>query len=178
MRLVFHFLFGFVTLIVIGAAWTSAVGTSRVAPVPIVVIALYLGLTSRGHLASAVAAAIAVGYCGDVLSGTPQGLFALGAALTAIVGHIAQGRFVLRGHILSAAVVTVAAALFLWVTAALSRAVGIDTGASLPAQLVAASAALTAVVGPVQLALHRRIDARLARTQRERDATLEGVASA
>ncbi len=178
MRLVFHVATGFVILVALGAAWATAFGSVRVAPVPLVVTALYLGLTSRGHLASAVASAIFLGYCADVLVGAPGGLFALSAALTVIFAHIAQGRFVLRGLLAGALVSAIAAACFLLLAAALSRAVGLHIGSELSPLVLGGSAALTAFVGPLQLGVHRRVDGRLARTQRERDATLEGVASA
>ncbi len=177
MRVTIHLLVGFLTLIIVGAAWTNVAGLTSVAPIPVAVVCLYLGITSSAHLARAVFVAIVLGYINDVLVGSPAGLLALTGGLVCVAGHLASGRYLL-GNFVAAAIASFLAALaFLGITILIARAVGLTSGQQLTfdPSVLGLSATATAVVGAAQFFVHRRIDARLARTQRDRDAALEGV---
>lgn len=168
MRPLAHIALGFAVLVAVGATWSTLFGQARVMPDVVAVIALYLGLTSRGQLAGAMVAAVGVGYLADILAGTPTGLYALVAAVVCFVAHVAQGRLVIGGRV--AAVITSAAAALAagLLVLALARAVAAQVPPALAAVPLLGSAAVTGLVGPFILALHRRLDRRLIRNQRRR----------
>jgi len=138
--------------------------------------AVYIGLAARERLAPAMLAAVVMGYLADLLIGTPAGLLSANAGVMCLFGHFVQGRLIVRGPL---------------VTAAFSLLVGLVSGASLmglrawlgvlsgdvSSELIIAllSAGLTGVFGPLVFRLCRRMDARFARTRRERDAAAEGL---
>lgn len=171
-----HIGLGFVILIVVGAGWSALFGEVRVMPNAVAVIALYLGLTWRGRLAPAMAAAAGIGYLADVLAGTPAGLLTLVACLICAAAHVVQGRLVIRGKIAAIAASAAAALVAGLLVVGLAR-LGAVSQAPLPVDLVllVEIAAVTALFGPLILTLHRRLDSRLLRTRRERDELLEGV---
>lgn len=175
MRPLAHIVVGFAVLVVVGATWSALFGQTRIMPDALAVIALYLGLTSRGQLAGAMVAAVGVGYLADILAGTPAGLYTSVAAVICFAAHVAQGRLVIGGRvaaIIASAAAALAAALLVL---ALARAVPGQVHPALDAAGLFGSAAVTGLVGPFVLALHRRLDRRLIRNQRRR-AGLGGVA--
>ena len=162
---------------VLGAVWPH-VPLGRAFPDLVVLVAVYLGLTAHARLSPAIVGAIAVGYVADVLMGSPPGAQALVAGLACTAAHLVHRRLLVRGWLvasllsfcsgLGAGVVTLAVrGYFNAVPAGLSGELG----------LVFGSALLTGVVGPAVFWLCRGIDARFARTQRERELVLEGAAS-
>jgi cell shape-determining protein MreD len=139
--------------------------------------AAYLGLTARRGVAPAVAGAVVLGYLVDLIGGAPPGLFSLTLGLTCLVVHTVQQRILVRGAIMtiafSAFVAVIAGVLALVIRAFhhLARAAMTTELAHLALVTVA-----TAIVGPLVWRMFRRIDATFARTHRERDAALEGLA--
>jgi rod shape-determining protein MreD len=139
--------------------------------------AAYLGLTARRQVSPAIGGAIVLGYLIDLISGAPPGLCALVLALTTLVARAVQQRILVRGAAISIAfsafVALVAGGLAL-VVRALYR---IPSAAfSVELRHVALVMLATTALGPVVWRVFRRIDAAFARTHRERDAALEGLA--
>jgi cell shape-determining protein MreD len=113
----------------------------------------------------------------DLISGAPPGLIALVLALTCLIARTVQQRIYVRGTTMtiafSAFVSLVASILSLVV-----RAIYHVPRAAISIELrhVALVAIATAVIGSVVWRIFRRIDAAYARTHREREAALEGLA--
>lgn len=174
MRLGAHIGSCFVLLVLVGALWRIT-PFEVIAPDFALLFAVYLGITPRSSIGEAVAAALACGYLHDVLAGAPRGLgsFVLGAMC--VLARLVTARLLVRGGLFVAVFSFVAAGLaaviLLLVRLPLDAPIG-----SASAELVAAlgSSALTALVAPAVFRLCRTIDARFARTQREREALREG----
>jgi rod shape-determining protein MreD len=164
-------------LLVLGALWHAVPILPSARPEIAAITAAYLGLTARRRVAAAVGGSIVVGYLADLLSGTPTGLYALVAGLVCILGHLVHRRIVVRGlrvTIVFSALVGLAASLLV---ALLRWLTGQPTGTPVVELIAVLGPGLpTAVVGPLVLRGLRRIDAAFARTHRERDAALEGLA--
>jgi cell shape-determining protein MreD len=166
-------------LLVLGSVWrTLPIGPLVVAiPDLAAITAAYLGLTARRGIAQAVGGAVVVGYLGDLIAGAPAGLGALIAGIVCILGYLVQRRLLVRGWAVTLAFsgFTGAAAGLLSISI---RAVGGQDLAPTSTELLHAFATsvATALVGPLVLRLLRRIDAAFARTHRERDQALEGIA--
>ena len=164
--------------VIIGAVWRLLPGPVHDAiPDLGALTAAYLGLTARGNVAPAVGGAIVLGYLVDLITGAPPGLFALVLAFTTLVARTVQQRIYVRG-----AAMTIAFSAFVAVVAAL-LAIAVKGIYHMPRATfalelrhVALVAVATAVIGPPVLRAFRRIDAAYARTHRERDAALEGLA--
>jgi len=139
--------------------------------------AAYLGLTARRHVSPAIGGAVALGYLVDLISGAPPGLFAFVLALTALVARAVQQRILVRGAALSIAF-SAFVALITGVLALVIRVVYRmpTTTLSIELQHIALATIATAIAGPLVWRMFRRIDAAFARTHRERDAALEGLA--
>jgi rod shape-determining protein MreD len=162
-------------LLVLSAVWRH-VPLGRAMPDLVALVAVYLGLTARQRLAPATLGAVIIGYLGDLLIGTPQGLLAVTGGVVCALGHLVHQRLIVRG-----ALMTVLLSLFTGVIGGavvllLRRTFGV-VGEPLGAELwvLGKAALLTALVGPVVFRLCRLVDARFARTQRERDTALEGL---
>ena len=139
--------------------------------------AAYLGLTARRDVAPAVGGSVVLGYLVDVIGGAPAGLAALTLGLTSLVTRSVQQRLLVRGLALTVAFsgfVAVVSRVFSLVVRALYGV----SHASMLVELrhLALVAVATALVGPLVWRMFRRVDAMFARTQRERDAALEGLA--
>lgn len=137
--------------------------------------ALYLGLTARQRLAPATLGAVIIGYLSDLLLGTPRGSQALVAGVLCILGHLIHRRLLLRGRVVTmllAAFTGLAAGLLgtpiRWFAGHLPGG-GDALGAMVQAALV------TGLVGPLVFHSCRAVDARFARTHREREAAREGL---
>ena len=164
--------------VIVGAVW-------RLMPGPIhdaipdlgALTAAYLGLTARRNVAPAVGGSIVLGYLVDLISGAPPGLIALVLGLTSLIARAVQQRIYVRG-----ATMTIAFSAFVALVASIvSVLVRVlyhvpSAGLSLELRHMALAAVATGVVGPVVWRIFRRIDAAYARTHRERDAALEGLA--
>jgi rod shape-determining protein MreD len=139
--------------------------------------AAYLGLTARRQVSPAIGGAIVLGYLVDLISGAPPGLLALVLALTTLVARAVQQRILVRGAAISvafSAFVALVAGVLVLIVRVLYR---MPTATfSIELEHVALVTFATAVVGPLIWRMFRRIDATFARTQRERDAALEGLA--
>ncbi len=139
--------------------------------------AAYLGLTARRGVAPAVGGSVVLGYLVDLISGAPAGLMALVLGLTGLVARAVQQRILVRGAAMtmgfSAFVALVAGVLALVV-----RGMYHVPRSAITTELkhLALITITTALVGPLVWRMFRRIDAAFARTHRERDAALEGLA--
>ena len=165
--------------LVLGVVWpVLPLGPLRPTPPDVAAItAGYLGLTARRGLAAPIGAAAVAGYLTDLLSGAPPGTYALVAGLLAVLGQLVQRRLLVRGWAVTigfaAALGAAAAILTMLVRMASGQP---RAGARGELADVALVAIATAALGPLILRGYRRVDAAFARTQRERDHALEGLA--
>ena len=139
--------------------------------------AAYLGLTARGHVAPAVGGSVVLGYLVDLISGGPPGLMALVLGLTGVVARAVQQRILVRGAAMtigfSAFVALVSSVLVFLIRVMYGMPRG---SVVVELQHVALATASTALMGALVWRVFRRVDAAFARTHRERDAALEGLA--
>ncbi len=174
MRILFHIGAAFLLLVVTGGLW-RILPFDVVAPDLALIVAVYLGASLRGRAWECTIAALTIGYIDDVLSGTPRGLYAFVLGATCLVTRLATARLLVRGGIFTAIFVFVAsvaaAALTLVARAAFGRGA---SPLSLEVMSIVGSAFLTALVAPAVFRLCRWIDARFARTEREREALRDG----
>jgi rod shape-determining protein MreD len=170
-------LVAYLMCVAFGAIWRLLPWIGDAIPDLGALTAAYLGLTARRQVAPAIGGAIALGYLIDLISGAPPGLAALVLALTTLVARAVQQRILVRGATLSIAF-SAFIALVAGVLALIVRiAYQVPTAAfAVELNHVALMTIATAIVGPLVWRLFRRIDAAFARTHRERDAALEGVA--
>jgi len=163
--------------VIVGAVWRLLPWVHDAVPDLGALTAAYLGLTARRNVAPSVGASVVLGYLVDLISGAPPGLFALVLGVTCLIARAVQQRIYVRG-----ATMTIAfsgfVALVASIVSVLVRALYHVPSASLALELrhMALDAVATAVIGPVVWRIFRRIDAAYARTHRERDAALEGLA--
>lgn len=162
-------------ILVTGCLWRLLPLDRAIVPDLVALSSVYLGLTARHRLAPATLGAVVLGYLGDLLNGTPLGMFSLIAGIMCILGHVIHRRLIVRGLPVTVAVsfVTglVAGVLSLIIrayTGLIPEGVGMEFGTLFTMALV------TGIVGPVVFRLCRMIDVRFARTFRERDAAMEG----
>lgn len=139
--------------------------------------AAYLGLTARRDVAPAVAGSVVLGYLVDLISGGPAGMMALVFGLTGLVARAVQQRILVRGAAMTIAF-SAFVALLANVLALIVRGMYSMPMASIATELshIALVTISTALIGPLVTRVFRRIDATFARTHRERDAALEGLA--
>jgi rod shape-determining protein MreD len=139
--------------------------------------AAYLGLTARRGVAPAVGGSVVLGYLVDLISGQPAGLMALVLGLTGLVARAVQQRILVRGAVMTMAF-SAFVALVCGVLALVVRGMYHVPRAGFATELqhIALITITTALVGPLVWRMFRRIDAAFARTHRERDAALEGLA--
>jgi hypothetical protein len=163
-------------LVVVGALW-RLLPLGRAVPDLVALPAIYLGLTARERLWPAVLGAVAIGYLADLLMGAPRGLCATSAGLVCVLGHLVQGRLIVRGRLFTLLFALLVGLVAGAVSFGVRAAAGLATG-SLGAQLegVGLAMLLSGIAGPPFFRLARSVDARFARTQRERSAALEGLA--
>jgi rod shape-determining protein MreD len=171
-------LVAYVLCVVVASVWRYMPGfTHDAIPAIGALTAAYLGHTTRPYRATAIGGAVVLGYLMDVISGTPPGLTSLVLAITADAARTTQQRIFVRGTMM-----TIGYSAFIALFAALVKIIicvlfGIPRPPiALELQHIALIAFATAFVGPVVWRLFRRIDAAYARTHRERDAALEGLA--
>ena len=176
MRIAAQVLLAYALLLVFGCVWRFVPGW-RAVPDVVALCAVYLGLTARQRLMTPTLGAVILGYLGDLLLGTPRGLLALIAGLICIFGHLIHRRLIVRGWMVTVVLATftglIAGVLSLMIRA-LAGLVPAGVGADLG--MLVRSALLTGLAGPLVFRLCRIIDARFARTHREREAAIEGLA--
>lgn len=171
-------LIAYALLVVVGSTW-------HLLPKPIcdavpdvaAVTAGFLGLTVRRDIAAALAGSIVLGYLRDVVSGAPAGFFALVLAITCLIARAVQQRLYVRGPSMTLAFSAFVAVASSLVARGVGSAFHIPGAAfSLEVRHMFAAAVATALVAPIIWRIFRRVDAAFARTQRERDAALDGLA--
>jgi rod shape-determining protein MreD len=162
---------------VVASIWRLLPWLSDAVPDLGALTAAYLGLTARRQVSPAIGGAIVLGYLIDLISGAPPGLIALVLALTTLVARAVQQRILVRGAAISIAF-SAFVALVAGVLAVVVRVLYRMSSAAFSVELqhVALVTLATAVLGPLVWRMFRRIDAAFARTHRERDAALEGLA--
>jgi rod shape-determining protein MreD len=172
-------LIAYLMCVVVGAVWrVMPYGFVRDAVPDVAALsAAYLGLTARRGVAASVAGSVIVGYFADLISGAPPGFNALVLGLTCLVARAVQQRILVRGAAMtmgfSALIAVIAGVLAILVRVAnhIPRSV-----LSFQLRELAWITVATALIGPLVWRVFRRIDAAFARTHRERDAALEGLA--
>lgn len=174
MREAAQVLTAYAVLLLLSATWRFVPLESR--PDLVALFAVYLGLTARQTIAPAAFSAFLVGYLADLLMGTPRGLLALDAVVLCLMGHFVHRRLLVRGRIFTmvfAAAVAVSSGLVLMALRVLVESPLHRMGEE--ASVLFGSAVLSALAGPLVFRLARAVDARFARTHRERMAALEGL---
>jgi rod shape-determining protein MreD len=178
MRVATIVLVAYVLCVIAASIWRFMPGfTHDAIPAIGALTAAYLGHTTRPHRAPVAAGATTLGYLIDVISGTPVGMSCLVLGMTADIARSTQQRIFVRGTLM-----TIGFCAFISVFASLSKILvcvvfGIPRPpVALELQQMALMAFATALLGPPIWKLYRRIDAAYARTHRERDAALEGLA--
>jgi rod shape-determining protein MreD len=172
-------LVAYLLCVIVGAIWRLMPFSFVRDAVPDVgaLTAAYLGLTARRGSAGAVGGSVVLGYLIDLISGAPPGLNAMTLALTCLVARAVQQRILVRGAMITMAFsgfVAVVAGVIGFVLRALY---GVPHAAfSVELRYIALVTIATALVAPLVWRVFRRIDAAFARTHRERDAALEGLA--
>lgn len=172
-------LVAYMLCVIVAAVWRYMPGFTRDA-VPAIgaLTAAYLGHTTRPHMLPAMLSAAVLGYLIDVISGTPAGMTSFALGMTSDLARRTQHRLLVRGTAMIigfSAFVSIIASLAQLMVRALSNVSTISTPA-LELRHIALVAISTALAGPLVWRLYRRIDAAYARTHRERDAALEGLA--
>lgn len=162
-------------ILVLSAVWRLG-PLPRAMPDTVALFAVYLGLTARSHVAPSVFGAIIIGYLADLLIGAPRGVLALDAGLLCLLAHLVHRRLLVRGWMLTVVFTAITAVASGLIVMALRAYMGVGPGPfGDEVGLLAATAALTGLIGPFVFRLCRIVDARFARTQRERMAALEGL---
>jgi rod shape-determining protein MreD len=176
MRILTHIAAAFLLLVLLGGLW-RIMPFDVITPDLALLVALYLGASVRGHVWEATAAALVIGYLGDVLAVAPRGLGAFVLGAICLLARLATARLLVRGTIFTAVFCLIgalaASALAFIVRASFGELGPIDR--ELPAAF--GSVLLTAALGPAVFRVCRWIDARFARTARERQALREGYLS-
>jgi len=174
MRIVVHVVSAFVLTVLLGAVWRLTPFELIVPNLPLL-YALFLGASSRNPIWEATLATLVIGYLADVVGGAPRGLGAFVLGTICILTRLMSTRLLFRGWLLVAILSFVAAAAAGLETLALCAFGGAGTG-PLPRELalIGGSALATAFFSPLVFRLCRSIDARFARTEREREAVREG----
>jgi cell shape-determining protein MreD len=170
-------LVAYFSCVVLGAVWRLMPWIHDEVPDLGALTAAYLGLTARRNIAPAVAGSVMLGYLVDLISGAPPGLIALVLGLTCVIARAVQQRIYVRGATMTIAF-SAFVALVAGILAMFVRGIYHVPSASIALELrhLAIVAVATGVIGPIVWRIFRRIDAAYARTHRERDAALEGLA--
>lgn len=175
MRVLLQIAAYFAVAVVVGALW-RATPFEVVAPDIALLFALYLGITAgRSTIWEATLAALMIGYVHDVLAGAPRGLGSLVLGAMCIMTRFTTARLLVRGTFFISGFAFVGSVLAS--AAIVIVRISFDAPLGGPAREIVTAlgtAALTALAASPVLRLLRYIDARLARTQRERQALREG----
>jgi hypothetical protein len=168
-------LLGYLLCVLIGPLW-------RITPFEVVtpqialVVAAYLGITARTGLAGATATAAFVGYAADLLGGSPIGLYAFVAGTVCVLARIITLRLIVRGGVFVLGLCGSLTLLGSLLAIALCAYHGAQRGAFFDELLVAiGSAIVTGLLAAPIFRFCRMVDARFARTEREREGLREGL---
>lgn len=175
MRLVAQVFLAYFLVLLVGALWRM-LPVGRAIPDLVALSAVYIGLAARERVAPAMLAAVLMGYLADLLIGTPVGMLSTSAGVMCLLGHFVQGRLIVRGPLFTAVFSLVIGLVSAAVLMGMRAWLGL-LSESMRGEIVTAllSALLTGLCGPLVFRLCRRMDARFARTRRERDAAAEGL---
>lgn len=170
-------LVAYLVCVVVASVWRLVPWLADAIPDIGALTASYLGLTARRQVSPAIGGAMVLGYLIDLISGAPPGLVALVLALTTLIARAVQQRILVRGAAISIAF-SAFVALIAGVLALIIRLLYRMPSAAFTVELkhLAQVTFATAILGPLVWRLFRRIDAAFARTHREREAALEGLA--
>jgi hypothetical protein len=180
MRIAAQVFLAYGLILLFGCLW-QLLPLGRAAPDVVALSAVYLGFTARSRVAPPTLGAVIIGYLGDLLTGTPRGMLALIAGILCILGHVIHRRLIVRGFAVTLAVAFFTGlmagflGLFVRAYAGLIYQAGAGAGAGMELGVLLYGAVLTGASGPLVFRLCRSIDARFARTFREREGTLEGL---
>ena len=170
-------LVAYLLCVVIAALWRLAPWIADAIPDLGALTAAYLGLTARRQVSPAIGGAIVLGYLIDLISGAPAGLVALVLGLTTLVARAVQQRILVRGAVISVAFSAFVALLVGILSWLIREMYQVPTAAfAVELRHLGGVTIATAIIGPLVWRMFRRIDAAYARTHRERDAALEGLA--
>jgi rod shape-determining protein MreD len=174
MRIAAHVATAYVVLLLFGVLW-RVLPFDVLAPNVPILLAAYLGITTRDRVPHATLGAVLIGYLADLLMGSPRGLMAFVCGALCVCGRLMTARLMVRGR----AVVMVFAFLASLLASLLMAGVRLYLGGGVSGfwreVLVAlGSAGLTALVAPLIFKVCRRVDVACARTAREREAAREG----
>ena len=170
-------LVAYLLCVVIAALWRLAPWIADAIPDLGALTAAYLGLTARRQVSPAIGGAIVLGYLLDLISGAPAGLVALVLGLTTLVARAVQQRILVRGAAISVAFSAFVALLVGILSWLIREMYQVPTAAfAVELRHLGGVTIATAIIGPLVWRMFRRIDAAYARTHRERDAALEGLA--
>jgi len=175
MRIAAQMILAYLVLLVLAAVW-RLLPLSEFSPNIIVLFGAYLGLSARGEVAPSVAGAIGIGYLGDLLMGTPVGLSSLTAGLVCAVCHLIQGRLLVRGAVFTvvfATLTALSAGLLVLVVRGISGLLPYGVGPELWRTLLGAM--FSGLMGPFVFQVCRQVDARFAKTRRQRDVASTGM---
>ena len=165
----------FLVAVLLGALW-RVTPFEVVAPDVALLFVLYFGVTAaRATLPEATFAAIVIGYLHDVLAGAPRGEGAIILGAICILCRLTTARLLVRGRLFIAGFAFIGSLAAALISVFIRVTFDAPVGRFL-AELITAgeAAALTALFAPPVFRLCRWIDAKLARTQREREALREG----
>jgi hypothetical protein len=182
MRIAAHVVIAYLLLVVTGAIWRIT-PFDVIAPDITLVFAVYLGMSGRSMLAQSTAGIVIVGWLADLLGGAPRGLSSVVMGVVCILCRLASSRLLLRGRLYIATFCLIAAVganlLILGVRAYFSGSGGGHLVGDVGDELIVifGGALVTAALSPLLFKLCRLVDARFARTEREREAVKEGYLS-
>jgi cell shape-determining protein MreD len=170
-------LVAYFSCVILGSVWRLIPWIHDAVPDLGALTAAYLGLTARRNIAPAVGGSVMLGYLVDLISGAPPGLIALVLGLTCVIARAVQQRIYVRGATMTVAF-SAFVALVAGILAMFVRGIYHVPSAAITLELrhLAVVVVATGVIGPIVWRIFRRIDAAYARTHRERDAALEGLA--
>jgi rod shape-determining protein MreD len=174
MRIAVHVVLAFVLVVLVGALWRLT-PFEVAAPDVALLCALFLGASSRNPVAAATLGAIVIGYLADVVTGAPPGLGSLVLGAVCVLARMLSSRILFRGALPVAVLTFIAAGAAGLATWAIRAAGGLGVGPfAREIAAVLGSAVLTAFLSPLVFRVSRVVDARFARTERERAAVREG----
>ena len=174
-RVITHVLAFTAVLTLVGAAW-RATPFDIAAPAIGAIAAAYLGVSTRDRLANALLGAMAIGYLGAVIAGTPRAPLAFAAGVIAVLGRLVSARLLVRGTLVVVTFGMIVAAISTFTIGLCKIIVDAPRGHLFDGfwtELLAVG--LSGLAAPWCFRLSRRIDVAFSRTHREREAVREGL---
>lgn len=172
-----HILAVSAVLILVGAAW-RATPFDVAAPAIGAIAAAYLGVSTRDRLPHALLGAMAIGYLGAVIAGTPRAPLALAAGILCVLGRTISSRLLVRGTLVVVTFGMLVGALHTVTIGLCKIIVGAPHARVLDGLWTELGVVvLSGLAAPLCFRLARKIDVAFARTHREREAVREGLLS-